>query len=91
VLAEIDPVEEEAVLEPGDLILLYTDGFAMPGLAPPESVELALTRCEAHDPEALLDQLLAVLWADLPAAGQRDDIAMVAMRASRDRAQSRGV
>jgi hypothetical protein len=32
-----------------------------------------------------------VLWADLPAAGQRDDIAMVAMRASRDRAQSRGV
>jgi PAS domain S-box-containing protein len=91
VLAEIDPVEEEAVLGPGDLILLYTDGFAMPGMAPPESVELALTRCEAHDPETLLDQLLAVLWADLPAAGQRDDIAMVAIRASRDRAESRGV
>jgi serine phosphatase RsbU (regulator of sigma subunit) len=91
VLAEIDPIEEESVLEPGDLILLYTDGFAMPGLAPPESVELALTKCMANDPEALLDQLLAVLWADLPAAGQRDDIAMVAMRASHARAEGRAL
>jgi serine phosphatase RsbU (regulator of sigma subunit) len=84
VLADITPVDEEGWLETGDLIVLYTDGFTMPGLAPPESVELALTRCDAHDPESLLDQLLEVLWADLPAAGQRDDIAIVAMRASRN-------
>jgi hypothetical protein len=45
----------------------------------------------ANDPEALLDQLLAVLWADLPAAGQRDDIAMVAMRASHARAEGRAL
>jgi hypothetical protein len=84
VLTDITPVEEERWLETGDLMVLYTDGFALPGLAPPESLELALSRCSAHDPETLLDQLLEVLWADLPAAGQRDDIAMVAMRANRN-------
>jgi hypothetical protein len=52
---------------------------------------LALSRCSSHDPETLLDQLLEVLWADLPAAGQRDDIAMVAMRANRNLGPGAGV
>jgi serine phosphatase RsbU (regulator of sigma subunit) len=83
VLPDISPVEEERWLEPGDMIVLYTDGFAMPGLAPPESVELAMTRSDAEDPESLLDQMLKALWDDLPPSGQRDDIAMLALRASR--------
>jgi serine phosphatase RsbU (regulator of sigma subunit) len=83
VLSDITPAEEEAWLEPGDMIVLYTDGYALPGVAPPESLEMALARCEADGPESLLDQLLEVLWAGLPAGGQRDDIAMVAMRATR--------
>jgi hypothetical protein len=83
VLSDIIPVEEEGWLESGDLMVLYTDGFALPGVAPPESLEMALARCDARDPESLLDQLLEVLWAGLPAGGQRDDIAMVAIRASR--------
>ncbi len=84
VLPDISPVEEEQWLGPGDMLILYTDGFALPGLTPPESLELALTRCDAEDPATLVDQLLAVLWADLPSGGQRDDIAMVALRVRRN-------
>jgi serine phosphatase RsbU (regulator of sigma subunit) len=76
---EIGPMEEEHWLGPGDVMLLYTDGFALPGLAPPESVELALTRRDTNDPDTLLDQLLAFLWAEMPAGGQRDDVAMLAI------------
>jgi hypothetical protein len=83
VLPEILPMEEESWLGPGDVMILYTDGFALPGLAPPESVELALTRRDSDDPNSLLDQLLAFLWADMPAGGQRDDVAMLAV-AGRD-------
>jgi hypothetical protein len=84
VLADIEAMEEERWLGKGDILLLYTDGFALPGLAPPESVELALTRSDGGDPARLLDGLLSVLWADMPAAGQRDDIAMVAIAAGSD-------
>lgn len=90
VLPDISPVEEERWLGPGDMLILYTDGFAFPGLTPPESVELALTRCDAEDPATLLDQLLAVLFADLPSGGQRDDIAMVALRVRRDAPEATG-
>jgi serine phosphatase RsbU (regulator of sigma subunit) len=79
VLPEIGPMEEEHWLAPGDVMILYTDGFALPGLAPPESVELALTRRDTDDPGELLDQLLAFLWAEMPAGGQRDDVAMLAI------------
>jgi hypothetical protein len=79
VLPEIDPMEEEHWLGPGDVMILYTDGFALPGLAPPESVELALTRRDTDDPGQLLDQLLEFLWQEMPAGGQRDDVAMLAI------------
>jgi hypothetical protein len=42
-------------------------------------VELALTRRDTDDPGELLDQLLAFLWAEMPAGGQRDDVAMLAI------------
>jgi sigma-B regulation protein RsbU (phosphoserine phosphatase) len=79
VLPEIDPMEAEHWLGPGDVMILYTDGFALPGLAPPESVELALTRRDTDDPGKLLDQLLGFLWAEMPSGGQRDDVAMLAI------------
>jgi hypothetical protein len=79
VLPEIDPMEEDHWLAPGDVMILYTDGFALPGLAPPESVELALTRRDTDDPGKLLDQLLGFLWAEMPTGGQRDDVAMLAI------------
>lgn len=79
VLAEIGPMEEEHWLGPGDVLILYTDGFALPGLAPPESVELALTRRDTDDPDRLLDQLLGFLWEEMPTGGQRDDVAMLAI------------
>ena len=79
VLPEITAMEEEHWLGPGDFLIFYTDGFALSGLAPPESVERALARSQASDPGQLLDELLDVLWSELPATGQRDDIAMVAI------------
>ena len=83
ILTEITAMEEEHWFGPGDVVIFYTDGFAMPGLAPPESVELALTRRQDDDPSILLDQLLAMLWSEMPATGQKDDIAMVAIAPSR--------
>ncbi|MGH8870776.1 MAG: SpoIIE family protein phosphatase [Acidimicrobiia bacterium] len=44
VLPTLDPVDEEHWLSPGDIVLLYTDGFTLPGLNPPESIELALSK-----------------------------------------------
>jgi len=80
VLPVLNPIEEEHTLGPGDILVLYTDGYALPGLDPPDSIELALAKCVRDDPETLLDQMLSVLFVDAPNA--RDDIALVALRAT---------
>jgi hypothetical protein len=80
VLPVLNPIEEEHTLGPGDILVLYTDGYALPGLDPPDSVELALAKCVRDNPETLLDQMLSVLLVDTPNA--RDDIALVALRAA---------
>lgn len=82
VMAELSPIEVERWLAPGDIVVIYTDGFAFSGLNPPESVELALAKCEADDPDRLLDQMLGLLLADLAPRGPRDDIALLALRAN---------
>jgi PAS domain S-box-containing protein len=80
VLPVLNPIEEEHTLGPGDILVLYTDGYALPGLDPPDSIELALAKCVRDNPETLLDQMLSVLFGDTPNA--RDDIALVALRAT---------
>jgi len=82
VMAELTPIEVERWLAPGDMVVIYTDGFAFSGLNPPESVELALAKCEADHPDRLLDQMLGLLLADLAPRGPRDDIALLALRAN---------
>ncbi len=84
VLPTLVPVEQERWLEPGDTMVLYTDGFAFPGLNPPESVEVALAKCDKGELDQLLDQMLSLLLADMRSGGARDDIALVALRARPD-------
>jgi serine phosphatase RsbU (regulator of sigma subunit) len=82
VLSEVEPIEEERWLQPGDVVVLYTDGYVLSGLNPPDSVELALSTCDAGGAAQLLDGMLEVLVADLSPAGARDDIALLALRAN---------
>jgi serine phosphatase RsbU (regulator of sigma subunit) len=80
VLPVLNPVEEKHTLGSGDTLVLYTDGYALPGLDPPDSIELAMAKCVRDTPEAMLDQMLSILLADTPNA--RDDIALFALRAT---------
>ena len=82
VVPTIHPIETTRWLDHGDTVVLYTDGYAAPGLHPPETVELALSKCEPDIPGGLLDQMLDLLFADLAPEGARDDIALVALQAT---------
>jgi len=82
VMPEVEPVEEERWLHPSDLVVLYTDGYMLSGLNPPDSVELALSRCNVTDAAQVLDEMLDVLVADLSPVGARDDIALLALLAN---------
>jgi serine phosphatase RsbU (regulator of sigma subunit) len=63
----------------GDTLLIYTDGFAVGGEAPPESVEAALGQAHLEEVNPLLDRLLAHVLAS---ANDKvhDDIALLAAR-----------
>jgi len=83
VMPEVEPIEEERWLQPSDLVVLYTDGYVLSGHNPPDSVELAVSRCDARKAAELLDEMLDVLVADLsPLGAARDDIALLALRAN---------
>lgn len=79
VLPELAPVEEEHWLSPGDILTLYTDGYTLPGLNPPESIELALAKCKRDSPSRMLDEMLALLFDDESSPGARDDVALLAL------------
>ena len=81
VMAEVIPVEVERWLAPGDMIVMYTDGYAFSGMNPPESVEVALSKCETNDPDRLLSEMLDLLLTDLGPKGPKDDIALLALLA----------
>jgi hypothetical protein len=80
VLPTLEPIEEEHSLDPGDILVLYTDGYALPGLDPPDSVELALAKCSRDTPDHMLDHMLSILFGDAPDV--RDDVALFALRIS---------
>jgi serine phosphatase RsbU (regulator of sigma subunit) len=81
VMAEVIPIEVERWLAPGDTIVMYTDGYAFSGMNPPESVEVALSKCETNDPDRLLSEMLDLLLTDLGPKGPKDDIALLALLA----------
>lgn len=79
VIPSIEPIEELYSLTKGDTLLIYTDGFAVRGEAPPESVEASLLEAHLEELDPLLDRLLAHV---LTAADDKvhDDIALLAAR-----------
>jgi serine phosphatase RsbU (regulator of sigma subunit) len=81
VMAEVIPIEVERWLAPGDTLVMYTDGYAFSGMNPPESVEVALAKCETTDPDRLLSEMMDLLLTDLGPGGPKDDIALLALLA----------
>ncbi|HWL49879.1 MAG TPA: SpoIIE family protein phosphatase [Acidimicrobiia bacterium] len=79
VLPKLTPIEDERWLAPGDMVVLYTDGYAFEGHDPPDSVELALAKCEVGNPGHLLDQMITLLSADLAPKKPRDDMALLVL------------
>jgi hypothetical protein len=78
ILPLIDPVEDEYWLSPGDIVVVYTDGFNLPGDIPPESINKALKRRHFESADSVLDHMLKLL--DDHPEGARDDLALVAFR-----------
>jgi PAS domain S-box-containing protein len=81
VVPSIEPIEENYSLTRGDTLLIYTDGFAVGGEAPPESVEAALGQAHLEEVNPLLDRLLAHVLASTDDK-VHDDIALLAARVS---------
>ena len=79
VLPTIEPIEEHYWMSPGDTLLIYTDGFAMDGEAPPESVEAALGEAHLEGIDQFLDRLVAMVL-ESKASMVRDDVALLAVR-----------
>jgi PAS domain S-box-containing protein len=79
VIPSIEPIEEHYSLTRGDTLLIYTDGFAVRGEAPPESVEAALGQAHLEELNPLLDRLLAHLLTSTDDK-VHDDIALLAAR-----------
>ncbi len=80
VLPAIQPTDTRLRLAPGDTLLLYTDGFALPGETPIETVERFIEGGQSEDPESLLDRMLHDLSANMEVF--RDDILLLALRMS---------
>lgn len=78
ILPSISPVEDEYWLSPGDIVVVYTDGFNLPGDIPPESINKALKRRHFESADSVLDHMLKLL--DDHPEGARDDLALVAFR-----------
>ena len=85
-LGAVDPIyvhETEAVLHPGDTLLLYTDGVTDAGRSGDRLGDSGLQRLCADAPSQTLEQLLArIKAAALTRAGERprDDIMLLALR-----------
>ena len=78
VVPRLEPYVDQYEIHPGDIVVVYTDGFTLPDLAPPESVESALDGQSFANAEMALSHMLEVLGTG--GAGSKDDIALVAMR-----------
>ncbi|HKZ19400.1 MAG TPA: SpoIIE family protein phosphatase [Acidimicrobiia bacterium] len=78
VLESLDPQPESLELQPGDVLVLYTDGISRRELAPPETV-VSLGPCRSDEPlQAYVDRALEVFGSVVPSV--RDDVILIAIR-----------
>jgi PAS domain S-box-containing protein len=80
VLPSIQPHDTELSLSPGDTLLFYTDGFALPTEAPMETVARFIEGGQLEDLDHLLDRMLHDLRANVEVF--RDDVLLLALRAT---------
>ncbi len=78
VLPALDPHEVVVRLSAGDTLLVYTDGFALPGETPVETIQRFIAGGESESLDSLLDRMLHELHDQVEAV--RDDILLLAMR-----------
>jgi hypothetical protein len=77
VLPELEAHHDRYALRPGDYVIVYTDGYDVQGLPPPESVELALAGNSYESVEELLDRMMAFLEND--STDVIDDVVLLAL------------
>jgi PAS domain S-box-containing protein len=78
ILETLDPHPESLELEPGDVLVLYTDGISRRELPPPETV-VSLGRCMSDEPlQAYVDRALEEFRSMVP--NVRDDVILIAIR-----------
>jgi PAS domain S-box-containing protein len=75
ILSDLDPFDEEYELLSDDLLVVYTDGYSLTGLTPPESVDLALRNKVFSSTNAALEELTKHLEAE---PNIRDDVVLLA-------------
>ncbi len=81
VISQLHPFVDEVNLSQGETVIMYTDGVALPGLAPPESMEKML----AGETEQPLEVMLDTILDKVQEAHQTrvpDDVALLAFRVS---------
>jgi hypothetical protein len=74
----LEPKETRRLLHPGDTLIVYTDGFALPNATPMASLDDFAVGAQDEHVEDMLDRLLEELATRVEA--MRDDIALVAVR-----------
>jgi hypothetical protein len=78
VLESLDPQPESLELQPGDVLVLYTDGISRRDLPPPETV-VSLGPCRNNEPlQAYVDRALEVFRSVVQTV--RDDVILIAIR-----------
>lgn len=82
VVSELEATPRTTSLQPGDTLLAYTDGFAMPELQSPRAVVRFLGSVGDLSPDEVLDGMLKRFHEEVPVP--RDDIAMLAVKVVRE-------
>lgn len=78
VLDQISPLVQEHKMDPGDTMVLCTDGFEIGDLIPPDSLHPLLQGAHEEDLDHLADRLMQHLKDEH--ASQRDDVIILALR-----------
>jgi PAS domain S-box-containing protein len=74
----LEPFECERLVVPGDLVVVYTDGYTLPDKTPVDSARSAIEGRSFRSAESALSNMMAILQEH--PSQIRDDVALVAVR-----------